>query len=134
MSQLYVDAATKEDAERITAQNLTRIRTVAQQTLRDNGCGDAVTVEMKNMYFNTRYYDDFTMPAGYYDALRVRIGSAEGQNWWCVMYPSLCVGTASRHSAKESLSEGEYQVISSDEPEFRFKLVEYYERLRSFFR
>lgn len=46
------------------------------------------------MYFNTRYYDNYTMPAGIYDALRITVGDGKGHNWWCVMYPSICISSA----------------------------------------
>lgn len=133
VSRLYDRARTKEDAERITAQNLPHIRDVAKAAVADSGEDHAVSVRMTNLYFNTRYYEDITMPAGYYDALQIVIGEGRGRNWWCVMYPSLCVGAAAKEEAKERLDPGEYDVITSDDLRFRFKIVEYYEKLRSWF-
>ncbi len=133
ISSLYDQARSKEDAEDITRAHLTLIRNTAVCALRRSGIDDPVHVEMARMYFNTRYYDDFTMPAGYYDALRVTIGKGGGRNWWCVMYPCLCVGAAADDSARDTLSSDEYEVISSDDIEYRFKIVEVYEKIRSFF-
>ena len=74
------------------------------------------------------------MPAGWYDALRLTIGDGGGQNWWCVMYPSLCVGAACENKMQQQLSEGEYRVVTSDRLDFRFKVVEYFEELINLFR
>lgn len=124
----------KEDALRITEEHLDEIERIAADEIKRRGFDYSVTAEVGEMYFNTRYYEDFTMPAGYYDALRLTIGSGEGQNWWCVMYPSLCVGAASETEMKDSLDDGEYEVVTSEKYDFRFKLVEYWEELRGWFR
>lgn len=76
-----------------------RIRALAEETLRENGCTDPVTVEVAETAFPVREYEDFTMPAGTYTALRILIGEGAGQNWWCVMYPPLCLPAASEASA-----------------------------------
>ena len=62
------------------------------------------------------------------------IGDGAGKNWWCVMYPSLCVGAASADDMKEELDRGEYRVVTSDKFDFRFRLVEYFEDVRGWFR
>ena len=134
ISPLYRDVHTKEDAMRITKENLPLIVKTADRVVRDSGADYTVTAKIENTYFNTRYYGDFTMPAGYYDALRLTIGEGRGDNFWCVMYPALCVGAASRKKLEEDLDRGEYEVVSSDDLTFRFKIVEYYERLRARFR
>ncbi|MGN0453522.1 MAG: stage II sporulation protein R, partial [Ruminococcus sp.] len=81
---------------------------------------------IKNMYFDTRYYENITMPGGFYDALRIEIGKAEGKNWWCVMYPSLCLYSASESDTlQESMDKEEYGILTStDEYQFRLKIVE----------
>ena len=134
ISPLYEKADNKKDAMRITEENLPLIEETANKVIRDSGANYTVTAKIENTYFNTRYYDEFTMPAGYYDALKLTIGEGRGDNFWCVMYPALCVGAATRNKLKEDLDEGEYAVVSSDDLKFRFKIVEYYERLRSHFR
>lgn len=134
ISPLYEDIKTKEDAMRITQENLGRIEEIANRVVSDSGADYTVTARIENTFFSTRRYEDFTMPAGCYDALRLTIGDGRGDNFWCVMYPALCVGAATRDKLKEDLDEGEYKVVTGDDVEFRFKLVEYYERLRSRFR
>ena len=82
------------EAEAIAADRLPDIERIAETVLRANGCGLPVEAELTDTEFDVRTYGDITMPAGTYRALRVKIGSAQGHNWWCVMYPSLCVPAA----------------------------------------
>lgn len=91
---IFSGAQDKSDAEQIAAQNIGRIKEIAVETLRKNGCADAVSAEIAQVEFDERTYGDITMPSGEYTALRIKIGSAQGHNWWCVMYPPLCVPAA----------------------------------------
>lgn len=134
ISPLYSDAQSKQDAIEITQDNLQLISDTAQSVVELYDCDYSVKAQITNMYFDTRYYDDFTMPAGMYDTLQITIGEAKGKNWWCVMYPSLCVGASSKQSMKDDLSSDEYTVITADDLEFRFKIVEYFEKISSYFR
>ncbi len=133
ISPLYDDCITKEDAIKVTGKNLKLIERTALKVIEDNGYYYEVGVRVTNKFFDTRYYDEFTMPAGMYDTLEITIGEAKGKNWWCVMYPSLCVGAASKISMKEDLDDDEYDVITSDDVVYKFKVVEYYEKLCTFF-
>lgn len=133
-SEWYNGCGGKDEALAITRSHLDEIEDVAADEIRRHGFEYPVTAQVGEMYFNTRYYEDFTMPAGRYDALRLTIGSGEGQNWWCVMYPSLCVGAASKKEMEDSLDDGEYEVVTADQYDFRFKLVEYWEELRGWMR
>ena len=133
-SEYFDDCKGKDEALAITKEHLSEFEKLAADEICAHGFDYPVSAQVKEMYFNTRYYDDFTMPAGRYDALRLTIGSGDGSNWWCVMYPSLCVGAASASEMRESLDEGEYEVVTSDKFDFRFKIVEYWEDVRSWFR
>ncbi len=133
-SCLYNCVKTKEEALSVTKDNLYFIQKTAQQTVDKYGCNYDVKVKLNNIYFDTRYYEDFTMPAGYYDTLQIEIGSAQGKNWWCVMYPTLCVGASTSQSMKEDLSQNEYDVVTTEKFVFRFKIVECYEKFISLFR
>ena len=73
-------------------ENLPKIEALANRVLRAAGSTDVAMVSLQLEEFATRYYDTFTLPAGIYEALRITIGPGEGQNWWCVVFPSLCVG------------------------------------------
>lgn len=126
---LYSDVASKEEAIRLTEKNLSSIIKTAENTLRENGCNKPVSAEICNMDFDIRNYGDITMPSGNYTALRVKIGSGEGKNWWCVMYPSLCFYTSGdSKKLEDELSDKQYEVIS-DTPkyEFKFRILEYFD-------
>ncbi len=88
------ECSNREDMEETLAANLPMIEQIAEETLRANACNDSVTASLCKMNFPARQYGDITLPAGEYDALRLVIGEGEGQNWWCVMYPSICVQAA----------------------------------------
>lgn len=113
-AECFAAADSLTDAETAAAQYLPEMKTCAEETLRAAGCSDAVQVKMVNMYFETRTYGERTLPAGCYDAVRIEIGEAAGQNWWCVMFPPLCIGTAADSAelqAIDALGEGvEYRL------------------------
>ncbi len=128
---LYSDVKSKEEAIEITNEHIDEIVATAENTLKANGCKKSVKAEILDMNFNTRYYEDITMPSGNYTALRVTIGSGEGKNWWCVMYPSLCLYTASdAKSLEDELTDKQYEVITQKPKyEFKFKVLEYFDYL-----
>lgn len=131
---MYLNSGDVTEAESLTADNLQEIANVAQAAVYENGCGYPVKAEIKKTRFDTRYYGKVTMPAGEYKALKITIGSGEGHNWWCVMYPSLCVGAASDYnSLKENISEDEYNTVTSGEHQYKFLLWECFEKICSLF-
>ena len=110
-----------EAAKAYLQENLPKIEAVANRVLEEAGCGDVATVSLAVEEFATRVYDTFTLPAGLYDALRITIGAGEGHNWWCVVFPSLCLPATSEGFEEvadcagfsDSLTgalEGEYEV------------------------
>lgn len=121
----FAAAETLLAAEATAGELLPQIRATAEKALRRAGCTDAVNVSLVNMYFDTRTYGERTLPAGFYDAIRITIGAGEGHNWWCVMFPPLCVGTAmdsAELAAIDALGGGiEYRLS--------FASVEWLERL-----
>lgn len=91
-----------------------------------------VKISLSNEYFTTRTYETVTLPAGNYLALRVVIGSGDGHNWWCVMFPPMCVPAADKNDEIENVfSEKEIKLVES-KPKYepRFKVVEIYEQLK----
>ena len=133
-SRCYEGCSGKDEALDITRSHIGEIEAAAIREIRDRGFDYPVRAEIVSDFFDTRYYERFTLPAGRYDALRLTIGDGGGKNWWCVMYPSLCVGAASADEMKDELDRGEYRVVTSDRFDFRFKLVEYFEDVRGWFR
>jgi stage II sporulation protein R len=103
--KLFGEALTEKEAEFLAEENLPEIRRIAEETLRREGYSQPVEAEITDMDFTERVYGDITMPAGRYRALRITIGEAEGHNWWCVMYPPLCIPAACRVTADTSQEE-----------------------------
>lgn len=135
MNELSANSKTKEEAIQIAKEHTDEFYNIAKKTIIDNGYNYDVTVEIGNFDFPTKHYGDISIPAGYYDALRVKIGEAQGQNWWCVMFPPLCfvnvtsgiVPEESKKLLESELNEEEYDIISnknSSEIKFKFKLIE----------
>lgn len=132
--KLYKNSNTKEEAEILTSKNLQNIANVAKQVIVDNGYNYNVTCQIEDVYFNTRTYENVTMPSGTYRALQIKIGDAKGKNWWCVMYPTLCVGASTDYKAlDDKLNDKEYDTLVNEKTQYKFKIVEIYERIVSFF-
>ncbi len=129
--ELFEGTVTAQTAKEKINPRIAELQAVAEQALRQNGCSNSVEITVQEEFFNTRCYEEFTMPAGVYMAVRVNIGSAEGQNWWCVMFPPLCLPAATA-DAEAFFTDDEMKVISSS-PEYepRFKIVEIYEKLKN---
>lgn len=129
--ELFDGTVTADEAQRVITPKTDELKAAAENVLRQNGCGNSVEITVGEEYFATRCYEDFTMPAGVYTAVRVNIGSAEGQNWWCVMFPPLCLPAASA-DADAFFTKDEMKVVSSS-PEYepRFKIVEIIEAIKS---
>lgn len=128
------DVNSRLEAEQAAQENLVKIKAAAQQEVYAQGHTDQVEVEIVRMYFSTRVYDTVTLPAGYYDAMRITIGSGEGHNWWCVLYPQLCIPAASEEedTLSDVLTEEEEEIVTEDGYEVKFFLVELYESVCRF--
>ena len=126
-----------EMAKQEVGGQLQNIEKVAKNVIEEAGYDYGVESEVVNMYFNTREYGDFSIPAGMYDALRLKIGKAQGRNWWCVLVPSLCVPAADSTSGEklEDVLNSEQQELikTGSKSEVRFAVVELYEYLKSLF-
>lgn len=133
--RLFSEAENSDEAEGIARDNLESLRAVAQREVYANGYDYKIKAEVVNMYFNTRYYERYTMPAGMYDALRITIGSGEGHNWWCVMYPSICISSAveTDKRVEDTFSQNQQEIVKGNEYQYKFKVVEIFEKIVSFF-
>lgn len=134
---MFKQADNKIEAVHITKTNLDRIIDKAQKYVNKLGYSYEVKGEIKeDMYFNTREYDDFTLPAGRYDALRITIGEGKGHNWWCVMFPPMCFSMAEGDSndLSEVLTDEQLEIAENqDKYEYKFKVVEIYNEIKNFF-
>ena len=122
-----------EDARRIAGENLSRVEEIARRTIAAAGRDDPVRAQTVRMYFDTRTYGEATLPAGEYEALRVTIGEAKGHNWWCVMFPPLCIPAAAQAGGEEEVQE---ILLLDQEPNYKlaFWSVEAVEGLLAQFR
>ena len=129
-------ASTPDQALALAESRLPALQAVAQAVVTAEGYDYPVTAEVCRMYFSTRQYDTLTLPAGTYDAVRISIGDGEGQNWWCVMYPPLCVGAATDRKQATSLWSDRQKRLVQNGGRYvvKFKVVEWSQRLFSKFR
>ncbi len=130
---LFYGCETLDEMKARAVEEQETIRLIAQQTLEENGCSDKVTVQLVQMEFDERTYDEITMPAGAYDAVRILIGAAEGHNWWCVMYPPLCLPAAGE---PEAYFDEETAAILEAPEQFtvKFKCVELWQALQAYWK
>ena len=130
-AELFQGALSPADAAEKTERLLPVLAETAAAVLRENGMDYGASATLSREYFNTRAYGDATLPAGSYLALRVVLGEGKGHNWWCVMFPPLCIPAVSEPPAEAVFSPEGLQVVSPA-PRFqvRFRLVEIYEEIR----
>lgn len=140
MNSICENISSKEDAINLAYENKDKFYNIAKKVIEDNGFNYDINIDIGNFSFPTKTYGDIALPAGFYDALKVEIGSSSGQNWWCVMFPSLCfvdmsegvVPEESKENLQDNMEEENYNLISSNTFEFKlkFKLVELFENVK----
>ena len=128
------DCANRTEAESRIASNMKRLSQVAVQCVAEEGYDYPVTVRMEDIYFPTRTYEGGSLPAGVYKALRVEIGKAEGQNWWCVLFPQLCFINASvpdkPSPTQEPAPTREPVTVQTQSVTLRFKLIDIFQKTK----
>lgn len=128
-------SASRAEANNALREALPQIKSMAEDILRENACSDSVEARLEPAEFPLKAYDGFRLPAGEYMALRVLIGEAAGQNWWCVVYPPLCMAAASdvRETGIACGMEQEELSLMQEENEayqVKFRFMELWEQLR----
>ena len=129
---LLAETRSQAQAEAALTGCLDDLARAGQETVYQAGYDYPVRVELTTSYFPTREYTDFSLPAGYYRALKVEIGAAEGHNWWCVVYPPLCsVGVVETEPASLGLTPEEMSLITQEDSEYvlRFQCAEWWGEL-----
>lgn len=96
----------KKEAGAQILSNIDKIEAIANNVLETNGSQDAAEALFGEESFPMREYDTFTMPAGVYDSLMIRIGTAQGRNWWCVAFPSLCIAATTKEFEEDAACAG----------------------------
>lgn len=142
MNSLCASTTSKQEAIDIAQNHIDDFYKIAQEVVSENGYDYSINITIGKHDFPTKHYGDVSLPSGVYDALRVEIGSASGQNWWCVMFPPLCfvdvssgiVPDSSKETLQDNMSSEEYDLITdsdnSSELNVKFKIVELFENLK----
>lgn len=113
-------------------ENLAQFQKTAQRVIESNGYNYPVNVSVSNSYFETRVYDNFTLPAGEYPSLIVTIGEGSGKNWWCVIFPEVCIPAATA-DISDSVEKKNADIVKNAEDYIvRFKIVEIYYKIKKF--
>ncbi|MBR3162556.1 MAG: stage II sporulation protein R [Clostridia bacterium] len=137
MKTISFNCSTKEEAIKTVNQHMDDFKKIAQDTIVSEGFTYDVQIEIGEFEFPSKSYGDISLPAGIYDALRIKIGNANGHNWWCVMFPPLCfvditsgiVPESSKQELKNQLTDEEFTLISNasdSDINFKFKLLEFF--------
>ena len=137
MNSLIPNCEDKQEVMNTAKEHIDEFKQIAIDTVKEEGYNYNVEVKIGNFEFPTKKYGDISFPAGFYDALRVEIGEAKGQNWWCVMFPPLCfvdisTGIVPEESKKEmqnNMGEEEFALISNNKSpdiKFKFKILEFF--------
>lgn len=125
-AQLFGNEADKTAAVEKAQGALDVFQKTAERVVAEAGSSQTVKVYLTNMYFDTTYYDSFTLPAGRYDALRIELGDHAGKNWFCVLYPALCLPAAEGAAVYPTVAEQD--LVAEDGFEIRFAALEWWQR------
>lgn len=142
MQKKLAVAKDREQARMIIKDNLNEIEYLAHETLKEEGVKSKVKAYLTEKQFPVKSYGEFTFPEGIYETLQVEIGSAKGKNWWCVMFPSLCmidesytvVPDSAKEKLQENLTKEEYESLQEeDKIEYKWKIAEWWKGIDYFF-
>jgi stage II sporulation protein R len=134
-SSVFDGSVNVENARQIIVPNTELLEKAALDVVRQNGFDYGVTVTVGKEFFETRTYGGITFPAGTYEAVKVVIGAGKGHNWWCVMFPPMCLPAATDESVYAYLNKDGVAVVSSSPKyEIRFKAIEIIEKAKSRFK
>lgn len=141
MNEISTNCISKDEVIKLAKLHQEDFNKIAKEVVENNGYNYDVNIKIGNFDFPTKNYGDISLPSGSYEALRVEIGEAKGQNWWCVMFPPLCfidvtsgiVPDESKEYMEDNLSTEEYDLISKTDNstiKFKFSLIEMFQNLR----
>ena len=135
---LFDQVTDRESARAVVEKNMDALREAAQDEVYRQGYSYPVSMELTHMYFTTRVYGETALPAGYYEALRVTIGAGAGHNWWCVIFPAMCLPVAEESQELDGvLNEEQMEIVEVGESaqyEIKFKALEWHEQIVDWFR
>lgn len=127
----------REDVENYIRSKLADIEKVANQILAENGSVHIAKVKLGLKEFGKRIYETFTLPSGVYNALQIEIGEAEGENWWCVVFPGLCMSATSNEFSEITVSAGFSEdvvetICNTGEYKIRFFILDFFGKIENF--
>lgn len=122
-------AADREAAKRLISAAIPDLERIADETLARAGRSERATVCLTEEYYPARHYESLSLPAGEYLSLQVRIGEGEGQNWWCIFFPPICLNTAAEPDdalMEAGMTEENVKTVTVREGEYRirFKILD----------
>ncbi len=130
--EIFDGSVTADEAEEKILPHIEKLKQTALDVIKSEGYNYDVQITVQKEYFATRTYENsVTLPAGYYTAVKVIIGEGAGQNWWCVMFPPMCLPAADAEcEISDVLTEDETEIVTGTEKyQFKFKIVEFIESL-----
>ncbi|MDE5946665.1 MAG: stage II sporulation protein R [Oscillospiraceae bacterium] len=134
--EIFGKSVSFNDFLNVSSENLEKIKDISEAVISESGYDYKVDVEEVKMFFDKRTYDDITMPEGNYNAVRIKIGKAEGHNWWCVMYPPLCIPMASEITADKTIEQefftGQEQDMIENPQKYEIRFM-IWDKLKDFF-
>lgn len=127
----FDNCKTVDEAISAAKENINQIESLANECLKGQGSRYSAKVSVEKEYFSTCVYDSITLPAGYYQALKIVIGSGQGHNWWCIVFPSVCLSACTEDDMAAYLDEDEVDLIENKNGyAVKFKAIEIYEDLK----
>ena len=135
VAALTQGAKDKASGEAILRENIDYLTQIARTTLEREGCTDSVEITLTEEYYPTREYDRLRLPAGEYTSLQVKIGAAEGKNWWCILFPPVCTSSARAEEAmaETGFTKNQIRLLTEEEnPKYtlKFKVVEQFSKMK----
>ena len=130
--EIFDGSITSSEAKEKISPQIDYLEKVALKTIADEGFNYKVKITIDKEFFNTRTYENsVTLPAGYYNAIKVIIGEGKGQNWWCVMFPPMCLPTAvAECEISDVLTDNETEIVTESEKyKLKFKIIELIEEI-----
>ena len=128
---------TMEEAKAYLQSHLPELEEFVNRVIQELGYTDTAKISVDRETFDTREYETFSLPAGYYEALRITIGEGKGRNWWCVVFPSLCVGKTTEDFTDTAACAGFSDTLTQtlqEERQIRFYLLDWLGQVENFFR
>ena len=127
---LFANSQSLEEANLQTEQHLKKFEEIANRVINESGFGYDATATIGERFFETRHYENFTLPAGNYRSLIINLGESKGKNWWCVIYPTVCLPAASGDLRDTVNNKSAHIAEHSERYIIRFKIVEIFEKIK----